>query len=252
MFASAPGLTAAVLRQSRSDPAWLSRAGVGSRPDGRRRAAPNTPADSGGPTPAGPGGCAGVSAPAGPDTHPFPGPWPFESAAGSPLERGVPLGRAHGRGGSSGDASDFWAALRRGSGGPWEGASAPSPFYLGRPRADPVRSPDPPPRRRGERTTVRKYAGTAGVPSKRPAAGAAAKDNRVRTRGPVTRGCHRYGWPHRLPFGVGSPAVPPLSASRSGGHRRPPWCAACGRRPGPVCGPGPNRPWPCRAWTPAG
>jgi len=75
------------------------------------------------------GGCAGLSAPAGPDTHSFPGPWPFEVASGSLCKESVQLGRAHGWGGSPGDSSLFsGAAFRWGSGGFWEGASAPSPF----------------------------------------------------------------------------------------------------------------------------
>jgi len=41
----------------------------------------------------------------------------------------------------------FSAALRWGSGGFWESASARNPFTLGQLRADPVQSPDPPPRR---------------------------------------------------------------------------------------------------------
>jgi len=56
------------------------------------------------------GGCAGDSAPAGPDTYTFPAPWPFEVSSGSPPEGGVQFGRAHGRGGSSGDSSFFRGA----------------------------------------------------------------------------------------------------------------------------------------------
>src|SRR5262249_37081051 len=43
----------------------------------------------------------GDNAPAGPDTYTFPAPWPFKVSSGSPPERGVQFGRAHGRGGSS-------------------------------------------------------------------------------------------------------------------------------------------------------
>jgi hypothetical protein len=80
------------------------------------------------PNPAGSGGCVRVRALAGPDTYSFPAPWPFEVAAGSLPGGGVPFGRAHGRGGSSGDASWSGAALWRGSGGLWDVASAASPL----------------------------------------------------------------------------------------------------------------------------
>jgi hypothetical protein len=50
------------------------------------------------PRPAGRGGCAGGSAPAGPDTYRCPGPWPFEvrlarPAGGRPVRQGSRLGR---------------------------------------------------------------------------------------------------------------------------------------------------------------
>src|SRR5262249_10335690 len=144
---------------------------------GGGRAAPNAHADSGGPTPRGRA--------AAPGTAPRPVPILIRSrrrghskSGGLSPQGRVPFGRAHGRGGSSGDCSLFSAALRRGSGGPWEGASAPSPFSPGQLRADPVSSPDPPPRRRQMHTADQREAGTAGVPSKRPAAGAAAQDAR--------------------------------------------------------------------------
>jgi hypothetical protein len=73
------------------------------------------------------GGCARNSVPAGPATRSFPAPWPFEVRRAHLLQGRGQLGSAHGRGGSSGD-SPFSGALRRGSGGPWDGASAPSPF----------------------------------------------------------------------------------------------------------------------------
>jgi hypothetical protein len=73
------------------------------------------------------GGCAGGQAPAGPDTRSFPAPWPFEDRRAHLRQGRGQLGSAHGRGGSSGDSS-FSGAPRRGSGGPWDGASAPSPF----------------------------------------------------------------------------------------------------------------------------
>jgi len=74
----------------------------------------------------------------------------------------------------------FQAALRWGSGGTWEGASAPSPFYLGQLRADPVPFPRPIPAASPRHTPrIGKVTGTAGVPSKRRAAGAAAQDPRI-------------------------------------------------------------------------
>lgn len=161
------------------------------------------------------GGCARDNAPAGPDTHSFPAPWPFKFATGSLLERSVQLGRAHGRGGSSGDCSCLRAALRRGSGGPWAGASAPSPLpwdsftlspFVPRPTsaAWPIRAP------RCERS------GHGRRPIKASGCRGCGPGHPKRTRGPVTIGCHRWGWPPRLPLGSGSPAAPCFSASRSG------------------------------------
>ena len=69
------------------------------------------------PGPAGPGGCAGEPAPAGPDTPSFPGPWPFKKRRAHPPQGGGQLGRAHGWGGSSGDGLLLRGAARRGSGG---------------------------------------------------------------------------------------------------------------------------------------
>ncbi len=85
------------------------------------------------------------------------------------------------------------AAVRRGSGGRWDGASAPSPHYWRRPRADLVTSPDLPSGRGRTTADDKRKAGAAGVPSKRQAAGVAAKDIPERTRGPMTRVCHRCG-----------------------------------------------------------
>jgi len=204
-----------VVGQSRSDPAWLSRAGVGSwltpwtsrtqHPCGLRR-----------PYSAERGGCAGVSAPVGPDTHGFPAPWPFDSASGSLLERSVQLGRAHGRGGSSGDCScsrqrcgggrvDFGRVPRHGTRLPWD-SCALIPF-------------NPPTHLRGAaliHTAVQKKGGHGRRPIKAAGCRGCGRGHPNRTRGPLTTGCHRCGWPRRLPFGVGSPAVPRLSASRSG------------------------------------
>jgi hypothetical protein len=98
--------------------ASATRLAIGGRrdswPQGRGRAAPNTHADSGGPAPAGPGGCAGDQAPAGPDTRSCPAPWPFEDRRAHLRQGRGQLGSAHGRGGSSGDRSSSW---RRSGGG---------------------------------------------------------------------------------------------------------------------------------------
>ena len=117
-----------MLGQSRGDPAWLSRAGVGSGPWGPRRAAPNTHADSGGPAPRGRAAVPGQRP--GRSRYSFvPGSVAMRSCVGLTSRGRVQLGRAHGRGGSSGDSSFILgAALRWGSGGFWEGASAPSPL----------------------------------------------------------------------------------------------------------------------------
>ena len=159
---------------------------------GHRRTAPNTHADSGGPAPQ--------------SRAPVPGTvsWPVpilvrarlrgqSKAAGSPPPGRVQFGTAHGRGGSSGDSS-FLGALRWGSGGPWDDASASSPYSLRQPCADLVLSPDPPPGRAPRHGPPRSVRwGAAGVPSKRQAAGAAAKDIPERTYSSMTVVCHRCG-----------------------------------------------------------
>src|SRR5262245_12940397 len=115
-------------------------------------------------------------------------------ATGSLPNESVPLGRAHGRGGSSGVSFRSSGAPRRGSGEPWDGASAPSPFtwdslVLSPFGPRPTAAAPPVLHRESE------VAGTAGVPSKRPAAGAGAEATRIRSRGPVTTGGHRRGGP---------------------------------------------------------
>jgi hypothetical protein len=60
------------------------------------------------------GGCARDQALAGPDTRSCPVPWPFEVRQAHLHQRRVPLGSAHGWGGSSGDCSSSW--LRSGGG----------------------------------------------------------------------------------------------------------------------------------------
>jgi hypothetical protein len=175
-------------------------------PQGQRRAAPNSHADSGGPAPQGRAAVPG----AGPGRSRYssvPGPAASRKAAGSPPGGGGQLGTAHGRGGSSGDPSS---------------------------------------RHRGRQASRARPAShqSGGLPGLRPRTPG-------RARGPVAIRCHRCGWPRRLPFGLGSPAAPRLSAARSARRRTPPWCAACGRRPAPACGPAPTAPWPCPASTTA-
>ena len=161
------------------------------------------------------GGCARDSAPAGPDTHTFPVPWPFEvRRAHLPGGRGQ-LGSAHGRGGSSG-VSSFAGAPRRGLGGPGmvlrhqarhNGdslaliSSRPPTHRLGAARWSSLRTAKG---GRGRRPI--KPAGCRGYGPGHPR----------RTPGPLTAGCPRWGWPPGLPLGPGSPAAPGLRASRSG------------------------------------
>ena len=74
------------------------------------------------------------------------------------------------------------AALRWGSGGFWEGASAPSPLPWDSFALSPF---DPPTHLRGAAdtdTADQTEVGTAGVPSKRPASGVAAEDTRSDSR----------------------------------------------------------------------
>lgn len=175
------------------------------------RTAPNTQADSGGP--------ALRSRAAVPGSVPRPVPILVRSqrrghskAAGSPSEEGLPFGRAHGRGGSSGVGSFF--ARRRGGGRvDLGGGFGLQPVILGPLRAEPV-VPRPTSAAPGfHRTTeVRRR------PVSHPCGGLPGLDPDIpgRTRGPLTVGCHRTGWPSGLPFGVGSPAVPWLNVSRSG------------------------------------
>lgn len=83
-------------------------------------------------------------------------------------------------------------APRRGSGGPWDGASAPSPFYLGQRHADPVR---PPTHRRGAArcTTADGNCGSGRRPIKATGCRGCGPGRPRRTRGPVTAGCHHQG-----------------------------------------------------------
>src|SRR5205823_3716462 len=140
----------------------------------------------------GSGGCAGEQAPAGPDTHSCPRPWPFKKRrAHLPQGRGQ-LGKAHGWGGSSGDIPP--SSGRRFGGGRedlgWCLGTKPvlSETASRRSRFVPRPTGGSPP---AGNTAVRNKAGAAGVPSKRLDAGATAKDIPERTRGPMTPVCHR-------------------------------------------------------------
>src|SRR5262249_19390513 len=85
----------------------------GPRAAGAKTGRPPHPSGLPRPHPPGPGGRAGESAPAGPDTRSCPGRWPVEQRrAHLPQGRGQ-LGTAHGGGGSSGDGF----LLRGGSAG---------------------------------------------------------------------------------------------------------------------------------------
>ena len=177
---------------------------------GRGRAAPNTHADSGGPAPRGKAAVPGNQAPAGPDTHSCPMPWPVEKTAGSspPRERPVRQGFTAGAGRRAIPPS-FVGRGPEGVGRTLGWRQGAKPVLLEtasrRSRLVPRPAPGPRPGRVAPRT---ERAGAAGVPSNRRAAGVAAKDIPERTRGPMTSVCHRCGWPQGRPFGVGSPAAP--------------------------------------------
>jgi len=186
-------------------------------PQAQRRAAPNSHADSGGPAPQ---GQAAV-----PGTGPRPVPILMRSPARghsrsggltSPREGPVRPGSRRGR------VVRRCLLLFRG-GGPagvgrtWDGASAPSPQQWRRPRADLVWPPDPPPGRGvavGHRGSVE--VGRGRRPIKASGCRGCGRGHPPRALGPLTMGCHRCGWPRGLPLGLGSPAAPWLSASRSG------------------------------------
>src|SRR5262249_24505157 len=129
----------------------------------------NTHADSGGPAP--------QSGAAVPGSVPRPVPIRIRSrrrghskSDGLTPQRSVPFGRAHGRGGSAGDSS--FLGRRGGVGWMGEGAAAPSPLPWDSFALSPFNPPTHPRGAAGVPTAVPKRAGTAGVPSKRPAAGA--------------------------------------------------------------------------------
>ena len=135
----------------------------------------------------------GNDAPAGPDTHSFPRPRPFEKRRAHLPEGRGQLGRAS----RPGRVVGRWllpsgAAARRGSGGLWDGASAPSPLSLRQPRADLVLSPDPPPRRGRSAANGKKRARPASHPTVR-LPGLLPRTYLSGLDGPLTTACHRTG-----------------------------------------------------------
>ena len=123
------------------------------------------------------------------------------------------LGKAHGWGGSSGDGF----LLRGGPAGvgrTWDGASAPSPLSLRQLRLISLRPPTH--LRSVWSTTADRRCGHGRRPIKAAGYRGCGPEHPQRARGPLTAGCHREGWPQRLPLGHGSPAAPWLRASRSG------------------------------------
>jgi hypothetical protein len=180
-----------VVRARPRRPDFLAAAGATPGPQGQRRAAPHSHADSGGPAPRGPAAVPGNK----------PRPVPI-------LVRSHARGHSKGGGLTSAEGGASSARLTAGAGrqamfllrgcGPagvgrtWDGASAPSPYSVRQPCADLVSSPDPPPGR-GPVTAPRsaKESGAAGVPSKRLDAGAAAQDTRDGLVVQPAAGCHR-------------------------------------------------------------
>src|SRR5262249_10740412 len=148
-------------------------------PQGRGRAAPNTHADSGGPAPQGQAAVPGPS-PGRSRYASVPSSVAIQRATGSPPPREGPV--RHGS--RVGRVVRRFLLLRvrglAGVGRTWDGAWAPSPYSLRQPRADLVLPPAPPPGRgsAGGLPRSARESGTAGVPSKRRAAGAAAEDTR--------------------------------------------------------------------------
>ena len=91
----------------------------------------------------------------------------------------------------------------------WDGASAPNPYFLRQPRADVVAAPDSLP---GRGLVIGHRGPDEGGRGRRPIKRAGYRSygpgHPGRTRSPLTGGCHRWGWLHRLPLGLGSPAAP--------------------------------------------
>lgn len=100
----------------------------------------------------------------------------IQSSPGSPREGASRSAGLTGGAGRRAIPPGFWPAPRRGSGGPWDDASASSPLPRDSVTLSPY-SPDPPPRR-GRLHRGSQGAGAAGVPSNRSAAGATAEDTR--------------------------------------------------------------------------
>jgi hypothetical protein len=126
-------------------PGLLSVADAAPGPTGHRRAAPNTHADSGGPTP--------QSRAAVPGTVSRPVPILIRSrlrgqskTTGSPPQGEGPVRQGSRAGRVVRRAFLLLRGAVAGVGETWEGASAPSPYYLRQPRADLV---SPPTHRRG-------------------------------------------------------------------------------------------------------
>ena len=182
--------------QSGGDPAWLSVAGAAPSPDGCGRAAPNTHADSGGPASRAGRLCRGQRPGRSRYLH-VPGSVAIRSCDGLTSCGRVQLGRAHGRGGSSSDSSLFQAALRWGSGGPWEGALAPNPLLWDSFALSPfVPRPTPAALRRAPRSGI---SGHGRCPIQPAGCRGCGQGHPIWTRGPVTTGCHRCGWPPKAP-----------------------------------------------------
>ena len=144
--AFAPGSWQRRRRPSVGDPAWLSRADATPGPQAKDEPHPTRMRTPAAPLRGARRLCRGTSP--GRSRYSFvPGVVAIRKAAGSspPRERPVRQGSRPGRVvrrfppvGSRGSAGVGWT---------WDGASAPSPYCVRRPRADLVASPDPPPHR---------------------------------------------------------------------------------------------------------
>ena len=221
LFGLGPGWTAAVAEVAPQRPGLAIGSWRGSWP---RRPRTNRTQPTCGlrrPRSAEQGGCARSSVLAGPDTHRFPAPWPFKvRRAHLPEGEGpVRLGSRTGR------VVRRFLLLRSapaGVGGTRGWCFGTKPVYLRQRHADLVR---PPTHRRGAArwwATADGQGGHGRRPIKASGCRGCGPGHPQRTRGPVTMGCHRWGWPRWLPLGLGSPAAPWLNVLRSAGHQRPP------------------------------
>ena len=205
-------VTAAVAQAAPSRPGSFIWGRHDSSLPGKGRTAPNTHADSGGPTPQNRAAVPGAV------SRPVPilmrsrlrG---HSKAAGSPPRRGgaslVRLTVGAGRQALPPSSGALWW----GSGGPWDGASAPSPLSLRQLRLISLRPPTH--LRSVWSTTADRRCGHGRRPIKAAGYRGCGPEHPQRARGPLTAGCHREGWPQRLPLGHGSPAAPWLSVLRS-------------------------------------